>query len=88
MIHLFSSCHDRPVFKTGDVLTTYRCTHCGNVCSTVPHDEDAGKQVYDDEPGQSSYQHVYSDAPVLRVDFNRNREFYLEDFKMMTENTI
>lgn len=80
----FSECCFLPVFKSGDnkYQRQSRCSGCGCVCNVIAMKDTTGC----DElhltviPVHYNYSAV---AEPLRVDFTREKDFYLEDIKMV-----
>ena len=80
----FSECCFIPVFKTGDAKYQHqsRCGGCGCICNVIVQKDMTGcdELILTDIPAHYDY---VMNVDVTRVDFNKPKEFYLEDVKMV-----
>lgn len=80
----FSECCFLPVFHSGDnkYQRQSRCGGCGCVCNVIVMKDTSGcdELLLTVIPVHYNYPGV---AEPLRVNFNKQKEFYLEDMKMI-----
>ena len=80
----FSECCFLPVFYSGDnkYQRQSRCGGCGSVCNVIAQKDMSGCDELLLTVIPAHYNYPQIDEP-LRVNFNREKEFYLEDRKMI-----
>ena len=85
MIHQFSSCCFLPVKRFGDnkMSITTRCSGCGLLCEVTLHDDTPDwMKEQSEEAIEKIVCSPFIESKIERVDFNRQKEYYLEDVKM------